>query len=1152
MQATLRRIVGFSRELRRRRVFRGLATYAVGAWLLVEVASVFLSAFEAPAFVLRALIAVVVLGLPVAALLSWMYDFTATGVVRTDDVAAAEEPVGLPAVADQTGRDTHTLRKRMTVLCAAVDIADAGGGVTDPEDLLELQPQAMELCRKVCERFGGNIVPGRGGEVVAYFGHPVVREDDASRAVRTGLGIVEGIERLDASAGQASGLRLHARVGVHTDEVLAEVSDDDASTTPGIVGLLPGSAAALMERCAPGQLLVTEDTWQMVRDRYEGDSLGEARVAPGGAPLRLHRVLNESTARSRVDRGAESGLPPLRGRDQELALLQKRWEQALSGHGQVAMITGESGIGKSRVVHRIKEMAAENPEAWLGEMYCSPLHQNTALYPVAEFFRREVLRAGDSGTPERQLATLEGLLAEYNQNLAETVPLMASLLDVPPAGKYAPLPSSPQHQRQAVMELLVDMLLQRSARQPVLFVVEDLHWADPTTIDLVSRLIERTPGHDILCVLSFRPSLEPPWSLRSHVSQVNLEGLDPESAAALCRGSAPDVVLPQELVDRIIDQADGVPLYVEEMTKMIVESGALAGAPDAQQIRQLTETIIPATLQDALTARLDRLGRARTVASIGSAIGRDFSHELILDVGARVEARAVEESLLRLVQAEILFRRGKPPQASYRFKHALIQEAAYHMLIRTERRTYHARIAECLAARFPEMRDNEPELLALHYTRAGMNAAAIPLWLAAGVRAHRRSASREAVAQLQQGLQLVSEMPAGDERDQAELEFQIALGPAMMAVKGYAAPAVEATYQRAQDLCERMGDAPRLVPVLAGLWAYNVVGARLTQAQGLAQRLLSLGNKLGNGDILLESHVFLGVTELYLGELQDAKDHLGLAIDAYDPAAHGMHAFVYGQDPRASARVHLADVLWLQGHFAEAIAQADQAIADAEAVKHPHSLAFALCLAARMAVRHRDAPRAKRLGLQAMQVADRYGFPLWGILARIIQGWADAHLGQYESGLAQLEAAMAKYRAIGTRLSRAYYMGLMAELYADRGSWTQAEALIDEALQECRDGDRVAEAEISRLKGEIVLGKDPDQAGPEAEEWLRKALEQSRASGARAWALRAAASLGRRLASSGRAEEARQTASEALASFAADEQGPDLDACRDLLAQLAT
>ncbi len=1128
----------FLREVWRRKVFRTAAAYFVVAWLIVEVSSVVLDAFNFADVYMQVVIAVVTIGLPITLVLSWIFDITSGGIVRTGEAWADDEEDEVP--------QTLSFRRQMIMLSAAIKI-EATGDSADPEDLLELQPVAIQLARKVCERFGGHVLPGRAGEVMAYFGYPVAAEDDARNAVRAALGLVEGISRLDQSKRDELNVGILPVAAVHSGEVITEESSDAEGAEPVISGVLPGAAAALMDQCTTGQILITGAVQRIVKGYFDVEALGERSLGEGGFKSEVYRVLYESGARNRLEAMGEEELQPLVGRDHELGMLRQNWQQAQEGHGQVVVVSGGPGIGKSRMVHAVREFAADEHSSWQINLHCQSMQENTALYPITEYLRRELLDLDGFPDNEQKLVQIEGLLAEYNQVSEEAAPLLAALLEVDLGDRYQPSGYSPQRQRQATLELLVDFLIERSSQQPVLLIVEDLHWADPTSLELFSMLLEEVQAHSILAMLTVRSPFEAPWKNAAHISQLSLAGLNAEAARDFCNSVSGN--LPAAVINRITAKADGVPLFIEEVTKSIVESGKFEQTLSEAQMNDLIETIIPSTLQDALTARLDRLGKVRKLALLGATVGRDFSHELISKLAKRQHMKRLDESLQQLVDAEILFRRGKGERSSYRFKHALIQDAAYRQLIRKERHTYHNKIANLLSTDFPELRDKQPELLALHYTRAKKGEAAIPFWLSAGRKAARSSADHEAMSHFQHGIELLDEVNNRNERTQLELELQTAMGPSLMATHGYSALEVEAAYARSQELCEQVGETPRLIPVLAGLWAYNQVRANLGKALEYAEKLHKLSRASKTNDLLLESHVFLGVTSLHRAKFEDSVSHMRQAIAIYDHDEHSGHAYTYGQDPGMAAHAYLADALWLQGSPTDAMREAQLAISHARKLKHPHSLVFALAVAARMCVRHGDAEQARTWAEEALRVSDRYGFPVWGTMARILLAWVNAPSSGLESGAHQMLQILKGYKERGTNVSTAFYMSLLAELHGRQQHFDEALALIEEALSPAYGEDRHAEPEILRVRGQLLAARGGSEDAALAEKSFREALSRANLQNAGGWVLKTSLSLAEFLIAHEQSTEANEILELGLAKFSDQDTGVHLETARNLLRQ---
>ena len=552
-------------------------------------------------------------------------------------------------------------------------------------------------------------------------------------------------------------------------------------------------------------------------------------------------MLYESTARSRLEVAGSTGLTPLVGREQEVGLLLERWAQVKDGLGQVVLLSGEAGIGKSRLVEVLKAHVATEPQAWLTPCQCSPYYQNSALYPMIDLLERVALQFERDETPPQKLSKLEGYLVQYGLPLAEAVPLFASLLSMPLSSGYTPLNMSPEQQKQQTLHAMLTILLRMAAQQPLLFVMEDLHWVDPSTLELLSLLVDQGPTARILTLFTFRPDFTPPWTGRSHLTQLTLPRLTPRQAAEMTGRVAHRKVLPAEVVEQLVAKTDGVPLFVEELTKMVLESGLLQEREDRYELTgPLTPLAIPTTLHDSLMARLDRLATVKGLAQLGATLGREFAYELLQAVSPWDEG-TLRRGLHQLVEAEFLYQQGLPPQATYLFKHALIQEAAYQSLLRSTRQQHHQRIAQVLEARFPDICETQPELLAQHYTEAGLMAQAIPYWQQAGQRAIERSANLEAIGHLTKGLEVLITLPDTPDRTRQELDLQTALGPALRAIKGWSSPEAAQAYTRARELCQQVGETPQLFPVLFGLWTSSIVRPEFQTARELGEQLLQPG-----------------------------------------------------------------------------------------------------------------------------------------------------------------------------------------------------------------------------------------------------------------------------------------------------------------------
>ena len=696
---------------------------------------------------------------------------------------------------------------------------------------------------------------------------------------------------------------------------------------------------------------------------------------------------------------------------------------------------------------------------------------------------------------------------QYGLPLAEAVPLFAALLSLPLTADYAPLTVSPEQQKQKTLQALLTILLRIAAQQPVLFVMEDLHWVDPTTLELLSLLVDQGPTARILVLLTFRPDFSPPWTGRAHLTQVTLNRLPRRQAAEMTGRVAHGKALPPEVVEQVVAKTDGVPLFVEELTKMVLESGLLQEREERYELTgPLPPLAIPTTLHDSLMARLDRLATVKGLAQLGATLGREFSYELLHAVSPWDEA-TLRRGLQQLVEAEFLYQQGLPPQATYLFKHALIQEAAYQSLLRSTRQQHHQHIAQVLEARFPELCETQPELLAHHSTEAGLHEQAIGYWQKAGQRAIERSANLEAIGHLTTGLEVLKRLPDTPERTQHELMLHTALGVPLRATKGFGAPEVGQVYARARELCQQVEETPQLVPVLRGLWEFYELQGELQTARELGEQLLTLAQRVREVELLLVAHNVLGDTLVWLGEFAGARAHLEQGMALYHPQQHRSHAFLYGYDSGVHCLAFGAWALWYLGYPDQALRRIHDALTLAQELSHPFSLAFALAFAAWLHQLRREGQAAQERAAATIALATEQGFPFWEAWGTILRGWALAEQGQSAEGIAQMRQGIAAWRATGAELQLPYYLALLAEAYGKAGQAEEGLRVLAEALTAVhKTGERQHEAELYRLKGELLL-QQATGSDDEAETCLHQALDIARHQQAKSLELRAAMSL---------------------------------------------
>jgi predicted ATPase len=705
---------------------------------------------------------------------------------------------------------------------------------------------------------------------------------------------------------------------------------------------------------APNTVVISAVTAQLVQRAFVPEALGTQVLKGITAPMGVWQVVGLLETLQEATTPVPEDAKPLVGRGEEVGLMVRRWEQSKAGQGQVVLISGEAGIGKSALVETLRAYVRREGLTRVA-LRGSPYHTNSALYPVVAHVQ-QALRFERHDTADGKLAKLEQALQTLSLPLHEVVPLMAALLAVPlPDGRYPPLHVTPLQQRQQTYDALVAWSLEEAERQPVLMVWEDLHWADPSTLELLGLFIDQAPTAPLLHLLTFRPEFVPPWPTRSHMTPLTLHRLERPQVEGMIARLANGKTLPVDVIEHIVSKTDGVPLFIEELTKMLLESTLLREEADHYALTgPLTAISIPTTLYDSLMARLDRFPTVREVAQRGAVLGREFSYELLHALTTMEEA-TLQHGLTQLVDAELLYQRGRPPRARYLFKHALIQDAAYASLLKSTRQRYHQQTAQLLEAWFPEIVAAEPELLAHHYTEAGCHAQAMSYWQQAGARALQRSANVEAIAHVQRGLALLTTLPDTPQRMQHELDCLTTLGPALMATKGYAAPAVVQAYTRARELCQQIGETPEHFLVLWNLWVFHVIRAEHQMTLELGEQCLQLAQRVQDATLLLAAHYVLGVSWFYRGSPVLACSHLEHTMTLYDPEQHHVLAYHYGGfDPGILGFLYYAWALWLRGYPAQARAHSAKALSLAQQLAHPYTLARTLYYDALLCQLHRD------------------------------------------------------------------------------------------------------------------------------------------------------------------------------------------------------
>src|SRR3982075_3282008 len=993
-------------------------------------------------------------------------------------------------------------RRQLTVMFCDLVGSSALSVRLDPEDL-RLVIGAYHACvAEVIARNDGVIARYMGDGVLAYFGYPQAHEDDAEQAARAGLALVDAVANLQTDIGT----ELQVRVGIATGMVVVgDLTGEGAAKEQSVIGETPNLAARLQTFAKPGTVLISESTHRLTDGHFEYRNLGPVALKGWAEPMPAWQVLGTSGVESRFEAQHNTRLTPLIGRDEEIELLLRRWQHCTHGEGGVVVLTGEPGIGKSHITLALQERLQAEPHITVRQ-FCSAHHTNSALFP---FIRQleGAARFERSDSPAEKFAKLEALLVQSGADADRVVAPLANLLSLPPNDRYRVPELSPQKRKEMTLAAFLTQLNRLAARQPVFVIVEDVHWADPTSLELLTMTLEQLPLLPVLFLITARPEFTPPWPGHAHVTTISLTRLNRRNGAALIERVTAGKTLPEEVMDQILARTDGVPLFVEELTKTVLETGLLHEQGDHYVLnRPLPPMAIPTSLHASLMARLDRLAPVREVAQIGAVVGREFSYELLSTVAGLPKER-LEEALAQLVRSELVFCRGQIPQAVYTFKHALVRDAAYSGLLKNRRAGLHATIADAFEQRFPEIVETQPETLAHHLTEAGLFQKAEAYWLQARKKAATRSANLEAIAHLQRGIEASGHLPDGGRKDRLELDFQFALGTCLIATQGPASNKSMATFARARELCESLGDPPEQLQVMFWLTTASVIRGELPLAQETIAALLQLTEARGDRPALLNAMRGQAMIRLFMGHASAARELLERAVEAFNASSEEdrLAARAAGQDAGVADLALMSWALWLLGQADTAMTTIGGAVQRADTISHPHSQAYACYYASILHALRGELVTAQRYAERCIALSEEHGFRQWRGLAHAIRGICVTLLDPSSSALEEIRGALDEYRGAGYQLGITALYVLLCPALSFSHNYEAALELIEQGLATTsRNSERIFEAELYRLKAQALLIRGAPDAKTEAQSLLDQALATARSQHAKALELRAA------------------------------------------------
>lgn len=1030
----------------------------------------------------------------------------------------------------RTGYDADAERRQLTVIFCDLVGSTAMSQRMDPEDLRTVIRAYQSNCGKVVSAFGGFVARYMGDGIMIYFGYPRADENDPERAVRASLDMIEAVSRLNETLGREMEVEVAARIGIDTGVVVVgEMIGEGISREESVVGSAPNLAARLQSLAPHNSVVISGNTHRVLGRLFEYEDLGSSTLKGFANPVHAWRVKRPAQTASRFEAMRDQWLTPLFGRDEDADRLIRRWKEAKQGSGQVVLISGEPGIGKSRIVENFREQVVGEKHAEF-TFQSSPLHKNSTLYPVIARFGTETgLNKAESD--EARLGHLVTYFNELPSRREDLIKFFAHMFSIRVNGRYSLPNLTPSEKKDQTLSAVVHLMDHFATRSPVLLIFEDLQWLDPTSLELLDRLVNWSQSARALIILTYRPDFSAQWIGQSHVALIALARLPPRQAAMMVQALGGDSGLPAPIAQEIVTRTDGVPLFIEELTKTILESGRLLSEVQGQAFLDSSAALsIPSTLQDSLMARLDQLSMAKEVAQMGAMVGREFSYELISRITSFPDS-SLKEALNHLTSSGLVFQHGDPPSAKYVFKHALVRDVAYQSLLKSARESLHRRIAQFLEKDATDRTETPPEVIAYHYFRGRAWRDALKFFKRAIDESFARSAHLEAMSHIDLALQAVQRLEKSTDQRILELDLVTQRGAALRSLRGYGAPEVEGVYLKARDLCQQVGDVPERFAAEWQQMQFFLVRGDQDMAGELSANLLRYAEKHPDREVLLDAHLAEGMTLFHRGDFIAARDHLEQGVAHARHESDRSHLMTHGQEPGVFCLSYLGYVLWFLGYPDQAVERVEQALQIAASKAHPFSHVSALTFAARVYQCRQDLERLETSANEIVLLSKKRGFAYYEAQGLLLRGWARVAMHLDEGGLSEMLAGYEALEKTGTVLGLSGACVQLVDAYLRLGLEAKALSALERANSEkFGQGTRCWDAELARLRAE-VLAKKADNGADEAAFWYQKALETARRQDARSLELRAAMSYAKLLRTLGRPQEAQETLQAAITRF---------------------